>query len=89
VVASPIPRGVVLKIVRWSEQAGGEKFHARYILTDIGGVRFDVGLDSGDPGQTTDVSLLDFTLYRQRWDDYQQATAEFKYEDEVVVLGTA
>jgi hypothetical protein len=29
----------------WKERENGERFHARYILTDIGGVRFDAGLD--------------------------------------------
>ncbi len=83
-----IPNGVELRIVAWRERAGGEKLHPRYILTDRGGMRLEVGLDSGDPGQTTDVGLLDLRLYLQRWADFQSATAAFEYKDEIRITGT-
>ena len=35
-----IPEGLTLTVYRWTERAGGEKLHNRYILTDIGGVSF-------------------------------------------------
>jgi len=83
-----IPTGVEVKIVAWAERPGGEKLHPRYILTDIGGVRVEVGLDSGDPGQTTDVSLLDRRLYEERWKDFQPASAAFEYKAEIRITGT-
>jgi hypothetical protein len=71
-----------------AERPGGEKLHPRYILTDLGGVRVEVGLDSGDPGQTTDVSLLDRRIYEERSKDYQQPSAAFDYKDEIRITGT-
>jgi hypothetical protein len=50
-------------------------------------VRIERGLDEGEEGETTDISLLDETLYRQRWKDFQKATAAFEFVDEVVVKG--
>ncbi len=32
-----IPKDLQLTLIRWEEKPQGEKFHARYILTDIGG----------------------------------------------------
>lgn len=45
------------------------------------------GLDQGEEGETADISLLDYTLYAQRWKDFQRETPAYKYLDEVRVLG--
>lgn len=82
-----IPRGFKIKIIRWDQRDGGEKLHARYVLTEKGGIGYDVGLDSGYEGETTDVSLLDRPVYEQRWKDYQKETAPFELVDEFVVQG--
>jgi hypothetical protein len=74
--------------VLWKQRPTGEKLHARYFLTERGGIRFDVGLDAGEPGETTDVSLLSDDLYRARWADFQEATAAFDKVDEFTVTGT-
>jgi hypothetical protein len=61
---------VVFKSVR--ELVGGEKLHNRYVLTDIGGVFFGVGLDEESEGHKDDVALLNEKLYRLRWDQYAE-----------------
>lgn len=83
-----IPNGVQIKLVRWKLRPGGEDFHARYVLTDLGGLRFERGLDSGEAGQTTDVSLLDEAVYVRRYEGFQVATAAFDFEDDHTVTGT-
>ena len=77
-----IPREVRIRIVCWSERAGGEKLHNRYILTDIGGVQFGIGLDDSDgfPGQTDDLYLLDREQFAMRWAQYTQPNPAFKLE---------
>jgi hypothetical protein len=82
-----LPKGVQITFVRWKEMVSGDELHPRYILSDVGGVRFERGLDSGEPGQTVDVSLLSETLYRKRWADYQRSSATFTYVDEVTITG--
>lgn len=67
-----VPPNKSLRIVRWKRRPGGESFHARYILTDIGGIRVDYGLDEGKDGETTDVGLLDDDLYEKRWKNYHR-----------------
>jgi len=65
-----IPVSICLIIQRWNERGGGEKFHNRYILTDIGGVKVDPGLDDGNEGENFEVLLLARNLYEKQWNDF-------------------
>lgn len=81
-----IPEGFTMHVFRWEGKASGDKPHARYVLTELGGIRYDYGLDEweGD-GQTTDVSLLSLS-YEQRWRDYQRTTAAYDLAKEPIVI---
>ena len=59
---------VVFKAV--CEKHKGEKIHNRYVLTDIGGVSFAVGLDEEDENHQDDVALLSKKSYTLRWQQY-------------------
>ncbi len=93
-----LSRGVTITFIRWLEADNGDSIHPRYILTDRGGIRIEHGLDEEPGGPTADVSLLDISLFKSRWDDYQKnptayfdaskAKPTFKYVDECVVTGT-
>lgn len=74
-LAARIPAGVTLTFKRWSERTNGEKFHNRYLLTDIGGVIFGVGLDAGSASQTDDVNLMDAVQFLKRWGQFNDACA--------------
>lgn len=82
-----IPIGVELSLYRWKQRVGGDALHARYVLTELGGLRFEYGLDEGDSGETLDISLLDTGLYKIRWDSFQCATAVYDLVDEVHIFG--
>lgn len=83
-----LPAGVRLSLIRLLERAGSEKLHNRYILTDLGGVTFGVGLDEGDTGDTDDIQLLEPGAYEQRWREYAvEASAFDRPEPVVTVLG--
>jgi hypothetical protein len=60
-----IPIGNSLVIKRWRPERG--KMHARYILTELGGISYDHGLDEG--AETTDVHLMSEQLWRERWNN--------------------
>ncbi len=76
-----IPRGMNLRIVRLQERLAGEHLHNRYILTDLGGVLFGVGLDEGDDGATDDVHLLDRAQYDERWRQYASDAPAFDWPE--------
>lgn len=86
-LAEVIPAGIEMKLFRWLDKAGGEDMHARYILTERGGIRVDWGLDKGSKGQTTDVSLLDARLWKKRWDSYQESSNVFELIDSICITG--
>ena len=83
---SILPARVPLTVYRWKNREGGEKLHNRYILTDIGGVSFNTGLDEGDPGTTDDVSRLGYHTYAKRWDDYAGPNFAFDPDGEVFTV---
>jgi len=66
-----LPSGWKLSVCYWDNLPDGGKSHARFILTDLGGLHYDHGIDEGD-GQTL-VTLLDdhvwetlYSLYDSR-----------------------
>jgi hypothetical protein len=39
-----IPNGISIALYAWKEKNGGEDFHARYLLTDVGGINVEAGV---------------------------------------------
>lgn len=62
-VRALVPQPLELTIARWRERQGGEGFHARYVLTERGALRFDQGLDVGASGQTTPVTWVSPSIH--------------------------
>ena len=61
-----IPEGMTITLYRWREKDGGADFHARYLLTDRGGMRIDAGFSAEGRHQTTDIALMNFELSQQK-----------------------
>jgi hypothetical protein len=84
-----IPKGFTVNGFLWEKIEGGERFHRRYVLTDIGGMYFEGGLDSGQAGETTDVALLEPTLNRERKKDYHPMSTKFNLVRQFSVKGAS
>ena len=88
------PSDLEVMIRRLGEREGGERLHNRYILTELGGVSFGVGLDEPDDPSvaeavTDDLSLLARDQYRLRWRQYAGEPPEFdQREDPITIIGT-
>lgn len=80
-MAARLPHGATVEFVRWSQRAGSEKLHNRYVLTDIGGVALGTGLDEGQAGETDDVLLLPPAQYARRWAQYAGEDGTFDRVD--------
>jgi hypothetical protein len=74
-----IPKGLSVKFKRWKQRQGGEKIHNRYILTNLGGVSFGIGLDAGKEGETDDLNLLSHDQYWKRCRVNLPNTLPFKF----------
>lgn len=82
------PKRTPLRFFRWNQRTDGIKLHARYLLTNVGGIRFDAGLDeaydagNGKTNQDTDVSLIDTTVYNELWNRFTNPSQYFDRSDQ-------
>lgn len=81
--------GAELKFFRWDTVEKRDAMHARYVLTERGGLRFDYGLDEGSDGETTDVSFLSREEHRIRFAQYCSDSSEFRLADSWSVKGSS
>jgi len=61
-----IPPGMRITFFCWCEKDAGEDFHARYLLTEKGGIRVDAGFEPIGSHETSDFSLMDYELVHRR-----------------------
>ncbi len=71
---SVLPGSIELEILRWDRLPRGERAHARYILTERGGIAIDYGL-SEERGSTTDIRILEDEIWTRRLRDVREGTA--------------
>ena len=64
--------GVTLRAFAWGEGPMGVRMHNRYLLTEVGGIAVQTGLDRGPRGthQTDDLTLLSREQHQERWAEY-------------------
>jgi len=67
-VLGELPTGWCLKVCYWDELPTGGRPHARFLLTERGGLHYDHGLDEGE-GETL-VALLDEPVWKKMFDNY-------------------
>jgi hypothetical protein len=57
-LAEILPDGMSIALFAWKEKSGGEDFHARYLLTDVGGLTVDSGFSADGGHQKVPLGLL-------------------------------
>lgn len=82
-----LPAGFRIRFVRWQSRPGSEGLHDRFVLTELGGVRFSVGLDYGPANSHTGVSILSKESLRKCFDDYLSETPAFDFVDDLILEG--
>lgn len=66
-LAKTLPTCKSCRLILWPRNKG---MHARYVITERGGILYEHGLDE-KRGSHTDVFLLDFDHWRRRFDEYE------------------
>jgi hypothetical protein len=87
-LASQFATGRVVDLHVWRERPGGERFHNRFLLTNVGGVQFGDGLEQGGGEQVDRVSRLgdrECGDYLQR---YNANSTAFESVGKMTVRGT-
>jgi hypothetical protein len=73
-----LPRGTMLTVLLWPSFPAVDALHARYILTERGGIGYDWGLDEGQsPDQMTEVRLVEHERYLELRDQHHRAARVF------------
>ena len=78
-----------IRLIRWDQ----EYLHNRFILTEYGGLKFDIGLDDHNGSARTHdiIDLLEPDPYAQTWQEYQRDSSHFPppIEDDLIIEGIA
>jgi len=82
---TPLPPGVCVRIQRWQRRPDGEDFHDRFVLSDIGGMKFGNGLDEGRPGTTVHVHRMDENAWRTILAKFTPETSPFDPEPTIIL----
>lgn len=81
-----IPSGTTLRVHFWQQRPGGEKLHPRFLLTEMGGLQYDYGLDEGDSQhEPTVVTLMDHGLWQKVRADYHSPSPIFDITDDCII----
>jgi hypothetical protein len=74
-----LPQSWHAKAYLWEEKIAGKRFHSRYILTDVGGIGSEYGIDQGrrNKDDYTDLYLLPEKIRSQRWGDFSPTQEVF------------
>lgn len=86
-LAPKLPRGLRATIMLWDDGSDPNDLHPRYVLTDVGGVGVERGLDARAGGQT-DLYRLDREHWLARLDDYTPGRTRFRLEATLQIEGT-
>ncbi len=65
-----IPRGVNVKFFFWKEREKGPRLHNRYLITDIGGIKFGDSIEHDKEGKQDHLSILDEKTRSSLWQHY-------------------
>jgi hypothetical protein len=76
-LAQLFPTGLTLRVFFWQQIPGGLEMHPRFLLTDLGGMNFENGLDEGESGTVTLVTLLDHPVWQKCVSDYCRTGTTF------------
>jgi hypothetical protein len=61
-----LPVGMSFALFAWKERADGADFHARYLLTDVGGMNVEAGFSAEGAHQKVQLGLLPLDFARNR-----------------------
>jgi hypothetical protein len=80
---------MTVTIYRWRQKPGGADFHARYLLTDRGGIRVDAGFSAEGGAQTTDMTLMDFALSQEKRRALERSAGVYELVEPVLQIASS
>ena len=87
-LAGVIPKGMSVRTFVWQEKKGGADFHARYLLTDLGGMSVDAGFSAEGAHQTVLLSLLSHDLHGEKLSAFERNSTEYQLIEPVLEISS-
>jgi len=81
-----IPDGMSIVLFYWKEKIGGADFHARYLLTDRGGMNIEAGFSAEGGHQMVQVGWLDSTLWKAKLSALGRASTVYDLAGPVLLV---
>jgi len=81
-----IPEGLAVSVHCWRQKNGGADFHARYLLTELGGIGIDAGFSAEGGHQTTDMHLMGTVLSQARLNAFARDATDFELVGPVLMI---
>jgi len=81
-----IPTGMKIRVFCWREKKGGADFHARYLLTDKGGIGIEAGFAAEGSHQTVDMYLLGLDLCKEKLGTYTYPADSYELVGPVLLV---
>ena len=69
-----------------AREVGGADFHARYLLTNRGGMRIDAGFSAEGGHQTTDISLIDCAISEEKRKAFERDAGVYELVEPVLQI---
>jgi hypothetical protein len=81
-----LPAGISITLFAWKERNGGADFHARYLLTDIGGISVDAGFSAEGGHQKVQLGLLDLDFVQNKLSAFARNSAVYDLVEPVLEI---
>lgn len=81
-----IPGGMSIALFAWHEKDMGEDFHARYLLTDIGGIIVDAGFSAEGAHQNVQLALLTSDLVQTKLEAFERGATVYNLVEPVLEI---
>jgi hypothetical protein len=81
-----IPTGLNVSIFCWRPKSGGPRFHARYLLTERGGIAIDYGFAAEGNHDTTDMHLISLELTHERIATFARMSSTYELIEPVICV---
>jgi hypothetical protein len=76
-VRGVLPAGMSLLLFGWKERLGGDDFHARNLLTDIGGMSVEAGFSAEGAHQRVQLGLLTSDLVQSKMNALARTSTDY------------
>jgi hypothetical protein len=85
-LAGVIPVGMSVRVFGWKEKVGGADFHARFLLTDRGGMNVEAGFSADGSHQKVFLVLLEGQVCQEKLSAFARGSTQYELIEPVLEI---